>query len=54
MIKRSFATLSTERVFEESVRIGRQIAQVLGRGDVVAAEVFQILGHDHEHVHARA
>ncbi len=46
MIKRSFAALSTERVFEESARIGRQIAQVLGRGDVVATEVFKILGHD--------
>jgi HD-GYP domain-containing protein (c-di-GMP phosphodiesterase class II) len=46
MVKRSFATLSTERVFMESVDIGRQIAGVLGRGDVVAAEVFQILRHD--------
>ena len=46
MIKRSFATLSTERMLEESSRIGKRIASVLSRDDIVAAEVFQILGHD--------
>ncbi len=46
IIKKTFATLSTERVLQESHRIGRQIADVLGRGDAVASEVFKILGHD--------
>ncbi len=46
MIKRNFASLSTQRVLEESIRIGKQIALVLGRGGIVADEIFQILGHD--------
>lgn len=46
MIRRSFSKLSTEQVVDASLRIGRQVAEVLGGHAAVADEVFDILGHD--------